>query len=301
MAYFSQGFGGPRQVQSESSGSWLTLIDGSTATTALANPTITATAPSIGSGICQAQNYRVVRLLFGGTDAANETINYQVVLWRQGHGAASDTPAWVPLIAAKGTVTLGTGTYALGTGLGATGNLIADTVTDQIGKAHVHSPANNTEAVLTVPVENASYVEVEVDLGTAASSDVFIQLGEDGAIGATHRPPLAAFAKDTWHAFPTPLSDYYQIVLSDDTASETGIVSLWGSNDAGTTYWPLLRADTLAMARTVSLAVGTSRIGAAGNYTAAIAFARGPASHFYVEEETSPAAGTYSYLVGGVA
>ena len=109
-------------------------------------------------------------------------------------------------------------------------------------------------------------------------------------------------AKDTWTALSTIGSGqhrYLHIHVTDDTASETAVISVWGSKDGGTTDFPMLRADTLADAKSVSLAVGTERIGE-GNYSASVAVAVGAATHVYIQEKTAPAAGTYTYQVGGL-
>ena len=112
-----------------------------------------------------------------------------------------------------------------------------------------------------------------------------------------------ALTKATWTALSgigNGSHRYLQIVLTDDTASESAVVHVWGSPDGGTTWFPMVRADTLADAKDVTLAVGTYRPAAAGNYSASVVVAAGPATHIYLTEKTAPAAGTYSYKIGGL-
>ncbi|KKK56957.1 hypothetical protein LCGC14_3059320, partial [marine sediment metagenome] len=130
-------------------------------------------APS-GVGIFSCDGFNALYIIFGGTDAADETINFQVLGYRNTAGPATGGTDYVPQIVAKGTATLGTMTYDT-TDLGAAANLFADTIVTTIayGVTHVYSPADNTVARLIADVAEFSHFKVEVDRGTAATSDVF--------------------------------------------------------------------------------------------------------------------------------
>lgn len=157
------------------------LIDGSAATDALTFPSMRATPPTVG--VLAPDGFEAVRFLFGGTAAANLTVNYQVILWYQNANPAGTT-TYVPVLVASGVATLGAKAYgAGGAGVGATGNLLADTITNTLSVPGVVvvSPANDTMAMLIVDLGNAAWVQVETDCNdlvyTAASADVLAQRG----------------------------------------------------------------------------------------------------------------------------
>jgi len=149
------------------------LIDGSTATGALTNPTVSDTAPT-GAGVFTCDALGTALFIFGGSNAANETINYQVIGYRTTIGPAAGGTDYVPQIVAKGTATLGAMVYT-NTDLGAATNFFADTITTTIAYSSTltYSPADDTVARLACDVREFNYFKLEVDLGTAATSDAF--------------------------------------------------------------------------------------------------------------------------------
>ncbi len=154
---------------------------------------------------------------------------------------------------------------------------------------------NDDRHTATVLVTTAG---VEYDGATDAHAAAI----EEAVSHNTRSTAHVAIAKNTWTALSgigNGRHRYLQIFLVDDTASETAVVTVWGSEDGGTTYFPMVRADTLADAKSVTLAVGTERIGS-GDYSASVVVAVGPATHIYLQEKTAPAAGTYTYQVGGL-
>ncbi len=170
-----------------SRGKWLLVRDGVTDTVTLAQPTVTTTQPA---NSFTTDNASGMRIRFGGTAAANKNFSYQVVLW-YGHHSATEDQAWVPHVVAKGDVTLGSATYGSdAAGLGASGNLFADAITEELGYpgTRITEVTVNTPVVLEVATQNALRVEVQLDLdgaGTAATTmDVFVQLGEFDAFEA---------------------------------------------------------------------------------------------------------------------
>jgi len=153
------------------------VVDGATATAALSNPACVASLPSNAVRLDDASPLH--RFIFGGTDAADEVVNYQVIAWSKFVGDDGSAPVLVPRLAAKGSFTLGSQTYGSGgANLGASGNLFADTITEDLGSpavVNVHSPADNTMAWLDLDLSDAFAYEVETDVDTAASADVFCQ------------------------------------------------------------------------------------------------------------------------------
>ncbi len=154
-------------------------MDSSTSTTAIANPTFTATRPSTGA--VNTEEFPLARVFFAGTAAADNDCAYQIVIWRgsDNQGEAGG-PLWIPTIMAQGIYTLGLTTSAIP---GANG-FFADTITDTVKTGGiVHSPADDSIAWLDVPVENAQYIQVTVDrdggISTSTTADVLVQLGED--------------------------------------------------------------------------------------------------------------------------
>jgi len=129
-----------------------------------------------------------LRLMFGGSDAEDETINYNVDLWYCVNGATG--MAYVPVTVCSGVATLGAETYGTGgANLGsATANYFADTITAAVlgdGGVGVHqSIVADGIAWLEIDLQNAIGVQVRTDLGTAAGADVFAQLGEASIAGA---------------------------------------------------------------------------------------------------------------------
>ena len=164
------------------------LTDGSADNSALADPTPTNTRPTVATGetgtdgVAYCGGCEVVRLMFGGSDADGETINYQVIGWQQVMGP--DGEAWMPELLAGGVATLGADVYAA-TDMGAGTEYIADTITDTVDRKGnvLYSPANDTRAVIDIPLRGSQYVQVEVDRGTAATIDVWAMFASSGACG----------------------------------------------------------------------------------------------------------------------
>jgi len=146
------------------------LKDGCVDTGALSNPDIALEVPA---GAFDCRGFSTVRIWFGGTTTADQLVNYQVVLWQREAGC------WIPFVPAKGVVTLGANTYgAAASELGATGNLIADTITNTVAtspKDILHSPTTDLNAYIEVEVEGFSWLTVDTDLDSAASVDVFVK------------------------------------------------------------------------------------------------------------------------------
>lgn len=200
------------------------LIDGSTATAALVDPTASNDPPTTGT--VWVGNSEAAVLVFGGTDAANKIVNYQVILWRMATNANND--AFVPEVVASGTFTLGADVYAATNLDGAGTNLWADTITETIIMPGVlaYSPANDTRASLEIPTRGAAYLQVETDLNDAVTADVFVQLGQltnelahlsrgAGGSGATVLRTVKAVVGNPTYGFDAaPVDDTYQTVMT---------------------------------------------------------------------------------------
>ena len=158
------------------------LIDGSALGAGLADPPPAASkAEVIGTaahGVLNCRGKSVARIIFGGTDLADEAFNYQVILWSQAVGASVTAPAWIPRVVAKGLATFGDDVYAAtGAGMGAAANFFVDTITDTIlDGATVYTVAEQ-RAVLEIPLRDAERIEIQTDLTTAATVDAFCQVG----------------------------------------------------------------------------------------------------------------------------
>lgn len=187
---------GQRQVSAGSRLAWHLHIDGSTDTAALTQPAIATSLPSSALVVDDSQ---IARIRFGGTAAADLTINYQVVLWSrfEASGGSGGT-VYLPVVVASGVATLGALTYGAGTDIGAAANLMADTITETMGLrgSLVTSAGGDGIAELEVDLRNAAAIEVQTDLGTAASADVLVQLGElasGGSAGAEPSVPVVTY------------------------------------------------------------------------------------------------------------
>jgi hypothetical protein len=108
-----------------------------------------------------------VRLVFFGTDAANETLGYRLTGWT----SAGDI--WVPSVLLVGVATLGEAVGLAGTTILDT-HLIADTITTTAGMAHEHAatrlyaPADNSIASVLVPT--LGFTRLSLDLAIAGGS-----------------------------------------------------------------------------------------------------------------------------------
>lgn len=278
---------GKRNVPGGSALPWGRLIDGSVLTAALSDPAPAQTKAivrdSAANGVMDVEQCTVARLMFGGTDTANETINFQVILWNEGVNS-TNKEAWIGRVIAKGTAVLGDDVYAsTGIGLGAAANFFADTIIDSVGVCRVYSPADETRAVLEVPILGAQRIEVQTDLGTAASADVFVQLGEpnldavgyDGLVEPMYKIVDGTTA-DVNLADPTPLATLAEVVATTAVARGTRRVKgqpvariMFGGTDAADEailYQVILwhRATTLAGGFTYIphlIAAGTATLG----------------------------------------
>jgi len=161
------------------------ILDGDTNTTGFSARSCLADPPesASGSGIVFCRGASRSRLYFGGVGAGG-TVNYRIILWYKVRNKDVDTNdgiAYWPEVQALGVFTLGTKTYGSGgTGLGASGNLIADTVTETMSKSGtiVFSPGDNTQGYVDVSLDNSMFMEIQTDIAaTATSVDVLVQLG----------------------------------------------------------------------------------------------------------------------------
>jgi len=174
---------------------WQILIDGSAATTTFTtlaaglslNACVATSADAATGGAVAMPNpdgYEAAFLIFGGTDAADETYNYRLSrVFKMEIRPGS--LAWVPAMIGEGVVTLASPTYtAAAAALGATGNLFADAITFTTPPAGVmlvsSGVANMNMPFLVVDMMGADalIVEVETGLDVAASMDVFCKLGD---------------------------------------------------------------------------------------------------------------------------
>ena len=100
-----------------------------------------------------------------------------------------------------------------------------------------------------------------------------------------------------WSPGP-PVASHLQLIARSATASNTATLTVWGSNDGGTTYFPLVLTSLLTPAKNLGIAVGTERVGS-GAYVDSIVLSIGPATHVYIAE-SSPGTDNFEYQVGAV-
>lgn len=168
-------------VQTSSKQGLRKVVDGATATAAFTDIALINDPPSIADNCFSTGEFSLARIVFGGS-GSNGTINYRIVLWYSVGGQA----AYVPMIVATGAATLSALKYDSDGILGPTGNRLADTITNTIVKTGtiLHTPADDNLAWLEIDVRNAPFIQIETDLGTAQTADVFMQLGE-ASVGFT--------------------------------------------------------------------------------------------------------------------
>lgn len=151
------------------------VVDGSEDTTGLTNPVATGTQPA--TQVVPMGDYAALRLFFGGTDADNETVNYQVIGWYKMPFVDDGLPdLWTPHLLAKGAFTLGASAIT-----GVTNGKFADTITETLETTRrIINPStpDNSVAELTIDTRNALLVTIETDLGTAASAYAWAIPGE---------------------------------------------------------------------------------------------------------------------------
>jgi len=115
---------------------------------------------------------------------------------------------------------------------------------------------------------------------------------------------FSAVTVNTWTALADvclPEHTYLHVVARSETASNTATLIFWGSDDDGTTYGKLLRADTLQPAVGVSIAVGTDVPGTpAGTtyYCDDLMVAIEGCTHIYIEQ-TAVSTDNFVYEVAG--
>jgi hypothetical protein len=106
---------------------------------------------------------------------------------------------------------------------------------------------------------------------------------------------LTSVTKNAWTAIPAGGQTYLVVNASSVTSNNTATVTVWGSPDGGTTQRVLLRADTLAPAKAVSIAVGTAAGPDTTTFADAFAVTRAGCTHIYIQQT---AQGTDNYVYG---
>lgn len=161
------------------------MLPNSAATTALSEPVPTTTKPAInttlGIGVLDCLDYPTAILRFVGRDAANETVNFQIVLWTK-YGTGSSGTIYVPRIVAKGTYALGAGTVTVaGLDSTETGSFVADHIELERCEAGIEvvTPVGGSAAYMKVALGSAHLLTVGTDLGTAAGACVLGELSDE--------------------------------------------------------------------------------------------------------------------------
>lgn len=150
-------------------------IDGGTNVTALAEKVPTTTTPALVATRSvvisnPGDSYNIMELICGGTDASGERFCLRVTRWFIADGATDSL--YMPETALIAYPTLGLGQYAV-SALGTTSNLWADSIALGAAQGAAKRPAGHKQPVrLGIEWAEAAYLEVEIELQTAASADV---------------------------------------------------------------------------------------------------------------------------------
>lgn len=146
------------------------VVEGSADDAELTNPAVTRTIPD--SQVINTEEFQAIRLYFGGTNAEGEAFNLQVIGWVPlDPGDAKGGCVLVPIILAKGLVTLGSLVMTTLVADGFVADKLTDTI-DQYGTI-LDSPDDNTPASIILDVRNCLVVTVETDITTAATAYVW--------------------------------------------------------------------------------------------------------------------------------
>jgi len=244
------------------------VVDASTDTAALSNPSATATRPS--SGVIKVDHAATARIQFGGTDAEDEAVNYQVILWHR-----LQKKLWVPMIMAKGAYTLGAATIP--TPICASGGYYADSITENLALpgSVLRQEADDSIASLDIDTREADLLQIETDLATAAAAYVFVQAGKrpstamdidvegtglaTSSAQTTGNNSLSAMAADltqlnAFTASGKTIEDLEQISIAqaaagtvtihaDDAGFHYYLMGLWGTVTVAATTIQLREAD----------------------------------------------------------
>jgi hypothetical protein len=105
---------------------------------------------------------------------------------------------------------------------------------------------------------------------------------------------LASVTTATWTAIPSGGQTYLVINAISATSGNAATMTVWGSPDGGTTQRVLLRADTLAPAKSVAIAVGTVVAPNGTTYTDSFAVLRAGCTHIFLAE-SSPNTNNFTY------
>ncbi len=176
-----------------------------TDTTALTTPTDYTTKPSPATGAIWMGEFDAVILRFLITNAAAEAVNWQATRVTDVAGSAR---TYQPVLAAKGVATAGTLQPSTGLISGVADSYYADQITDTLGLmgSQEFRPVDNGIAEFMIAGLGAKWIDIDVDLGTAAGVYVMYQLVKlPGGIttndfDVTVAGSLGLFAEDTAHA-----------------------------------------------------------------------------------------------------
>ena len=157
------------------------VMDGDTSAAAITTPLpAIIELPLAGAGTSggvRTNGKEFCQIMFGGTDTANDNFTYTVTLYRRIQGIdGADFDNYWPELVCSGTATLGADTY-VNNDIGATGNFIADTITDSVERqdlVSIWSPADDSMAVISIDVRNYEAVQVRTDIDAGGTASVSV-------------------------------------------------------------------------------------------------------------------------------
>jgi len=189
---------------------WKYLIDGSTDTAALTAKTPTITTPS--GNVMLLDGGDAVEFRCGGTDAALEAFTFRVWRWYRSQGVSAAADLYLPELAFDGLVTLGSAVYTTDV-LGAAANYWASSIAPLGGRGSRAVSPGLCPPVLIVDTLGATYLQVEIDLTTAASADVFARELPRGALA-------------TWPGLASVAAGYSRVKIEQAAAGRTTLQAL---------------------------------------------------------------------------
>jgi len=108
---------------------------------------------------------------------------------------------------------------------------------------------------------------------------------------------LITVTKNTWKDLPSWMEGQRLILICRSvTSGNTATVTVWGSDDDGTNYFPIGDARIAQEAKALAVAVGTGRIGT-GAYVTTLFLLACEARRIYIQE-SSPGTDDFVYQIG---
>ena len=131
------------------------------------------------TGVVGLLDFPCAKLLFGGTDAADEDYTYQLALWSY----VETLDLYIPQVVATGKVTLGIVEYAVSGTTYYLADAITNTLTSKEPGVYVFTPDANNVAYILADTRGAEGLSLQVSCTTgatrAATAEILLQRSEN--------------------------------------------------------------------------------------------------------------------------